>query len=580
MSTTTSASRSVSSARGTVRPALSTRTRSRLSARPGRLLVGGFTGLYLALGLWLVLVEHSVMEDALSRVANASYVLYSREPKLANVGFVWTPLPSLLVLPLLPLKAVWPALVEQGLLANIVSAIAMAAAVGVLYALLGDLRVGRKLRLALAVAFGVHPLIVWFGANGMTEALLLLFLLLASRRLVRWTADGDPRHLMAAGGWLAVGYLARYEILAAGCAAAALVTCLTWHRSRGTARERRSAALADLLLVGGPLGAAFALWAVASWVIVGHPFEQFSSQYGNSALVASGEATATEPAVGVLVQQWLILSPLLAVAAVGAAILAWRRRDPALLAPVGLLTSVLAFELLVYLSGSLFGFLRYQIAVVPLAFVVAGYVFSSAPSVVAVGPGQRAGVPPVRATEDPAGRRAAVAVLALVLPGLVTSGYAFMALPGLAPQEWSQVRPAVLSLVGQPNPLGSVNSAFEIDRQVAAYLDAQRLPVGSVAVDSGPGFAVLAATENPEQFVITSDQDFEGAVRDPVGHDLQYLLVTPGDTQYDRVAAVWPELVRGGDLPFWAERADVVFELPDDAPVAHQWTLWRVEPRD
>ena len=543
--------------------------------RPDRLLFAGFGVLYTVLGLWLVLVEQSVMEDALSRVANASYVLYSREPKLANVGFVWTPLPSLLLLPFLPLKHVWPALVEQGLLANLLSALAMAGSVVVLYGLLGDLRVARRLRMVLAVTFGLHPLIAWFGANGMTEALLLLFLLLAARRLVRWTADGDPRHLMAAGGWLAVGYLARYEVLAAGCSAVALVTAITWLRTRGTSPERRAAAMADALLVGGPLAVSFGLWALASWVIVGHPFEQFSSQYGNSALVAMGD-TATDPAPLVLAQQWLVLAPLIVVAAVGAAVLAWRRRDPALLAPVGVLASVLGFELLAYLSGSLFGFLRYQIAVVPLAVVLTGYLFSAAPSVVPVGRGGRSRATWARARRM-TGRGAVIAALGLVLPGLVTSGYAFMALPGLAPQESGQVRPAILSLAGQPIPPGSANAAFALDRQVAAYLDAQRLPPGSVAVDSGPGFAVLAATDNPEAFVITSDRDFEGAVQDPVGHNLQYLLVTPGDTQYDRVAAVWPELVQGGDLPFWAARADVVFEVPDDVPVAHQWALWRVD---
>src|SRR5690349_4617983 len=39
--------------------------------------------------------------DSLSRTANAFYVLFSRDPHLAAVGFVWNPLPSLIQLPLL-----------------------------------------------------------------------------------------------------------------------------------------------------------------------------------------------------------------------------------------------------------------------------------------------------------------------------------------------------------------------------------------------------------------------------------------------------------------------------------------------
>src|ERR1041385_9278526 len=50
---------------------------------------------YIALGSYLALVLHAYHGDAYSRVANAYYVLYSRDPHLAAIGFVWMPLPSL-----------------------------------------------------------------------------------------------------------------------------------------------------------------------------------------------------------------------------------------------------------------------------------------------------------------------------------------------------------------------------------------------------------------------------------------------------------------------------------------------------
>src|SRR5215210_390261 len=270
----------------------------------------GLLALYLAVAAWLVFGQHSIMEDALSRVANASYVIYSREPKLANLGFVWTPLPSLLMMPLLPLKYLWPALVEQGFLANVMSAVVMAASARALTGLLGALGVARKASIGLAIAFGLQPMIIWFGANGMTEALLLLFLLLTARELVQWLTDNDFRHLMGAGAYLALGYLTRYEMLAAGCAAIALVGAVTWWRTAGGRVARRQGAFANVLLIAAPLVAAFTLWAVASWVIVGHPFDQFTSPYGNSALVASGGGRGSiEPTL--LLIQWLVLAPLL-----------------------------------------------------------------------------------------------------------------------------------------------------------------------------------------------------------------------------------------------------------------------------
>ena len=121
------------------------------------------------------------------------------------------------------------------------------------------------------------------------------------------------------------------------------------------------------------------------------------------------------------------------------------------------------------------------------------------------------------------------------------------------------MRPAVLATLGQPEPIvGSVNGLFDVDRKIAAFLDAKRLPPGSVVVDSGSGFAVIAASANPRQFVITSDLDFQGAVVDPVGHGVRYMLLNRSNSQYDAVAARWPDLAADQPTAFWARR-DVVF---------------------
>ena len=55
---------------------------------------------YLAVALWLSALD-LVFPDAMSRVANGYYVLFSRDPHLAAIGFVWNPLPSLAAIPLL-----------------------------------------------------------------------------------------------------------------------------------------------------------------------------------------------------------------------------------------------------------------------------------------------------------------------------------------------------------------------------------------------------------------------------------------------------------------------------------------------
>src|ERR1017187_7516327 len=59
---------------------------------------------YLAFGYVLAFRWHSYFPDAQSRLANGFYVIYSRDPHLAAVGFVWQPFTSLASIPLLLFK--------------------------------------------------------------------------------------------------------------------------------------------------------------------------------------------------------------------------------------------------------------------------------------------------------------------------------------------------------------------------------------------------------------------------------------------------------------------------------------------
>src|SRR4051812_6055128 len=81
--------------------------------RRDRLLFIGYASLYLAVGAWLVLVRHLIVGDAAARVGQAWYVIASRDPHLAAVGFVWNPLPSILEIPLVALRGLWPALTQE-----------------------------------------------------------------------------------------------------------------------------------------------------------------------------------------------------------------------------------------------------------------------------------------------------------------------------------------------------------------------------------------------------------------------------------------------------------------------------------
>ncbi|HEX7225338.1 MAG TPA: hypothetical protein VF367_07150, partial [Candidatus Limnocylindria bacterium] len=58
---------------------------------PDIVVLVALLALYLTAGVLVTLVHHGLPGDAWSRVGNAYYVLFSRDPHLAAMGFVWNP---------------------------------------------------------------------------------------------------------------------------------------------------------------------------------------------------------------------------------------------------------------------------------------------------------------------------------------------------------------------------------------------------------------------------------------------------------------------------------------------------------
>src|SRR4029077_19837934 len=106
-------------------------------------------GFYLAVAYALVFSGNALAGDGVSRVATANRILFSRDPHLAAIGFVWSPLPNLVLLPLVPFKFLWPALVQQAFAGNIVSSLFMAGAAWQLLGFLREIGVKPAMRVAL-----------------------------------------------------------------------------------------------------------------------------------------------------------------------------------------------------------------------------------------------------------------------------------------------------------------------------------------------------------------------------------------------------------------------------------------------
>ncbi|MGJ6126168.1 ABC transporter [Mycolicibacterium sp. Y3] len=531
---------------------------------------------YLAVGYWLQVHNGFILGDALSRVQASESVLYSRDPHLAAIGFIFTPLTAMLEVPVMLLSPFFPDLTARGFAGSVMSAVFMAGAVVQIFATGSDRGLPRAYTLTITALFALNPMIMFYGSNGMSEAPFLFFLTWAVRRLILWMTDDDVHHLVAAGGIaLGLAYLTRYDAVGTVAAAGVLVGATTYLRAREAPRIRR--ALLDLLLVSLPGAAAFVGWAATSWLITGDAFGQFSSQYGNSAILKqSGGAAATSFTGGLAFAAVCItlLAPTLLPIALWAGVA--RRRGPhrgVLAVPVLMYGAVLAFQTYAFATGATFPFMRFYIAAIPLASTLA---LLAVPEGGLAEPTRRGRHAPPTDTAAPHRSRVGyVAVAMLAAVAVPVAGRGMMS-PHYAPQEYALgtvLSPDPNSVSPQKAVERRIVATFSTEREIAKYLDSLDLPDSSVITDTVYGFAVVVASENPRIFVVPSDPDFVELLNDPSTHEIKYLLSVPpsGRGASDALNQRYPTLYDTG-----SDVATLELEIPNDGDSQPDWRLYRV----
>lgn len=550
----------------------------------GRTIYFVSLAVYVVVGYVLCVREGFIIGDSLSRVSAAQTVLFSRDPHVAAIGFVFTPLTSLIQLPAVAFSPLWAPLTERAFSGVLMSAAFMSGAAVQIFATAADRGLPRSFALIVTALFAFNPMIVFYGSNGMSEAPFVFFVCWAVRRLIAWTTDDDVHHLAAAGISLGLGYLTRYDAVAAIACASLLVAATTAIRASPRLRWRR--ALLDGGLVAAPGFFAFIGWAASSWLITGQAFAQFSSQYGNSAILQQSDGGGTDfvPGVEFAVVSTVLLAPTLIPLALAAGVAGWWRGDWApLLVPIVVFGSVLGFQGYSYASGSTFGFLRFYIVAIPLAATLAILLVPARACTITKRRGKYAPQPP-EARRSPARHRVGTArtwpglVVAVVLVAITVPASAYgMSKPKYAPQEYA------LGAVLDPDPDNvterkatehRIASTFSTERELAKYLDSLDLPEGSVLTDTVYGFAVVAASRKPKTFVVPSDLDFTAYLNDPSRNQVRYLLSVPntGRGESDAVNLRYPTLYETG-----ADIATLELEVPNDGEDQPDWRVYRVE---
>lgn len=513
--------------------------------------------LYFVLGYWLNVHLSLVDNDGPSRVANAGYILFSRDPHVAAVGFVWNPLPSFLEVPLLLLRHLWPALQTKAIAGIIESSLFMAGSVCLVAGIARDRGMSAWTRWLLVAVFACNPMIIEYAGNGLSEASFVFFTLWATRRLLQWIEDDRTIHLVVCGVALGLAYLTRYEAIVSGLSAGIAVALQSLvGRSASGGRDVWAVAGHRVVLLLFPLGVTFAVWSLTSWLLTGDVLAQFQSQYGNSAQLSVFRAGAAPHPVATALRSVVSIEPLLPLLIVVGVAVALRARESMLLA-AGPAAGILAFEMYGAISGSTAAWFRFYLMSVPLVVTVIAAIAGSPSTRDASAQRWRGGL----------ALASSVAALLTSLPATWTA--MLDPLIGNQPQQY-----ALGYLTHDPPdptlaPFYGVNTAQD---ELAAYLDRLHLPEGSVLLDPFFGNQIWLASLKDKQFVVASDYDFLHALNDPSGSGIQYILAPnpEGEGSLNEVNKRYPT--------FWSDGAGIATPLVtfSGGPGQTEWRIYRV----
>jgi hypothetical protein len=341
-----------------------------------------------------------------------------------------------------------------------------------------------------------------------------------------------------------------------------LVLLVSLSGSRDGVRKALPQATLNVLVFGFPVLVSFTVWAITGWITTGDLFATLSSNYGNAGQIATaaGRGVTAERSGNdiplVIASRLLAMQPFVGLAVVLTVSLAVLRRRVDHVVPLATFGSVLAFSVWGQFSGTTFGWFRFYILAVPLVVVIALACWSD--------------LPRSAATRWATGIGTTLLSLSLVVGNAVTA--VSMLNPEIGNQHLQFGWRSIVDPDRYPADEQWYRRLRHDDRLIATFLDDQRLPDGSVLMDTFAGWGIWLESDRPRQFVITSDYDFNLALSRPWDNGIRYVLVSnPAlNDAPDAINRRYPELWSNG-----AGFASLVYSALG-ATGQERWRIYRV----
>lgn len=255
-------------------------------------------------GYYINHVQRHISGDAISRVANAFYVLYLKPPHLASIGLVWNPLPSLLEIPILLLYKLYKPLASSGLAGVVVTALFASGTTVYIYNSFVKFRHSKWVAIIGAALYTFNPYIFLYGANGMSEAIFIFMIVWSIIHLTSWLEDGEYQHIVKISFALCFAFLTRYEAIPFIAGIAIIVAIVIFKNNeayKNISKKKFSYAFAKTegtwMILLTPAVFAVVIWLVYNYVITGNAFYFLNSAYSNVGQSGSITNDATVAAI-------------------------------------------------------------------------------------------------------------------------------------------------------------------------------------------------------------------------------------------------------------------------------------------
>lgn len=336
------------------------------------LLFLSFLILYTALGGYISVVRQYLPYDALSRLVSAWLVWSGTEMKLATIGFVWPPIPTLVILPF-----AWiPALVQSWMALVIVSSFFSALSVVLVNRILQACGIKGIWQVTLSILFGLNPLSLVFAVNGMSEAILITFCLAAFYFILLFWETNRNVHLIISALLFGMLPLIRYEFALISAVASILLISHTWiQRKELTPQNFRDFLEGRLLAFSSLAIYPIFLWSIANWMIMHNPLyflvnDRSATSLAGLELAVFGVNNSALGSLKIVFDAWFASFPIGLLAFLVLIFLSWQKLSPKYFWFAIISLTVPALQYLMLLRGTTIPLLRYFMTNILFGFLL------------------------------------------------------------------------------------------------------------------------------------------------------------------------------------------------------------------